>query len=379
MWRPRVIRVAILAIATCAGPAFGQAQLTPHQTRYYVLHTDLGDDIVREAEARITAMAEMYYARTKDFGGDITKRMPFYLYSRADDYYAAGGMPGSAGVFDGRRLMAIAGEQISPATWCIIQHEGFHQFAHAFIGGDIPVWANEGLAEYFAQSIYTGDGFVCGVVPPERLTRLQGWIKDGRARSIEKMMTTSYAAWSADLDVVNYDQAWSMVHFLAHGDGGRYQRAFGNFLEDVSRGMKYEHAWKNSFGAGTDAFERKWRGYWLGMTAAATAERYVEATVATLTSFHARALSQKQVFESFEAFHEAARAGRLQQHREDWLPPSLLESALARVPECGEWSIRKRGGRFAMICTMDDGTTLTGTYKVRNRRVVPGSVKVVVK
>ena len=110
-----------------------------------------------------------------------------------------------------------------------------------------------------------------------------------------------------------------------------------------------------------------------------TADRYAEATVATLTSFHARALSQKQVFESFEAFHEAARAGRLQQHRDDWLPPSLLDSALARVPECGEWAIRKRGGRFALICTMDDGTKLTGTYKLRNRRVQPGSVKVTVK
>ncbi len=376
MRNPAAIIGAALLLAL---PAFGQGRQTSYETRYYILHTDLGQDAVREAEARITAVAEMYYARTKGFGGTITRKLPFYLYSNPRDYYAGGGMPGSAGVFDGRRLMAIAGERTSAATWHVIQHEGFHQFVHAFIGGDIPVWVNEGLAEYFAQSVYTGDGFVTGVVPPARLARLQGWIENGKVRSIERMMTTSHAAWNVGLSAVNYDQAWSMVHFLAHGDSGRYQQAFNDFIRDVSRGMKYEHAWRKNFGVGTRAFEEKWRDYWLEMSPDATADRYAQATVATLTGFFARALSQRQVFESFEAFHEAARAGRLKQHAEDWLPPSLLQEALARVPECGEWEVRKRSGRFAIICTMDDGTKLTGTFKLRNRRIKPGSVNVTTK
>ena len=291
--RLRWLMPVVAALCGVAPSSLAQARLKTHETRYYVLHTDLGPDALREAEARITAMAEMYYARTKGFGGDITKKLPFYLYSDSSDYYAGGGMPGSAGVFDGRRLMAIAGERIGPATWRIIQHEGFHQFVHAFIGGDIPVWVNEGLAEYFAQSVYTGDGFISGVVPPERLARLQDWIKTGQARPIKQMMTTSHAAWNAGLNVVNYDQAWSMVHFLAHGDDRRYQQAFNNFIRDVSRGMSYEHAWRNNFGVGTGAFERKWRTYWLEMSPAATADRYAQATMATLTSFYARALSQR--------------------------------------------------------------------------------------
>jgi hypothetical protein len=373
--RSSVIRVIAFALLL-ALPAFGQGQLKTYETRYYILHTDLGSDAVREAEARITALAEMYYARTRSFGGEITKKLPFYLFSDPLDYYAAGGMPGSAGVFDGQRLMAIAGEHTSPTTWYIIQHEGFHQFLHAFIGGDIPVWVNEGLAEYFAQSIYTGDGFVSGVVPPERLARVQSEIRDRQMRPIASMMTTSHAAWNAELDAVQYDQAWSMVHFLAHGEGGRYQQSFNDFIRDISRGMKYEHAWQKNFGTGTGAFERRWRTYWLEMSPDATFERYATATVATLTSFYARALSQRQVFESFEAFCEAARAGRLKQHADDWLPPSLLANALTRAPECGEWEVRKRGGRFALICTMKDGTKLTGTFTVRNRRVKPDSVKV---
>ena len=33
----------------------------------------------------------------------------------------------------------------------------------------MPTWLNEGLAEYFGEGIFTGDGFVTGVISPERL------------------------------------------------------------------------------------------------------------------------------------------------------------------------------------------------------------------
>ena len=59
--------------------------------------------------------------------------------------------------------MAFAGEHITAYTWHTVQHEGFHQFAHAVIGGDIPTWLNEGLAEYFGEALFTG-----GRVRPRR-------------------------------------------------------------------------------------------------------------------------------------------------------------------------------------------------------------------
>ncbi|MFQ5804887.1 MAG: DUF1570 domain-containing protein [Phycisphaerae bacterium] len=369
----------IAAAFVLVSAASGQARLKAYETAYYIIHSDLDRDAVREAASRITAMAEMYHQRTSGFAGKITKKLPFYLYSKPEDYHAAGGMPGTAGIYDGKQLMAIAGRETGGATWHIVQHEGFHQFVHAVIGGDIPIWVNEGLAEYFAQGIYPGDGYVTGVVPPQRLSRLQGWINEGRTRSIEKMMTTSYAAWNAGLSVVNYDQAWSMVHFLAHAEGRRYQQAFNSFIKDVSRGMMWEDAWKKSFGTGTREFEDKWHKYWTEMPGNPTAHLYAKATVATLTSFYARAFSQRQIFRSFEEFREATESGRLKHHPDDWLPPRLLQDALKKVGDCGEWQVRRRSRGYELVCTMPDGTTLTGTFKIKGRRVKPGSVTVTVK
>ena len=369
----------LVAVCLLSGSVAGQTRLKTYETRYYIIHTDLDRDAVREADSRITAMAEMYYERTRGFGGAITRKLPFYLFSTRQEYYAAGGMPGSAGFFDGQRLMAIAGQSTDATTWHVIQHEGFHQFVQAFIGGDIPIWVNEGLAEYFGQGIFTGDSYVTGVVPPERLARLQKWIEQGQAKSIAEIMTTSHALWNAGLSQVNYDQAWSMVHFLAHAGRGRYQSAFNGFIGDVSRGMKWEHAWRKNFGSGTREFEEQWRQYWLNMPADATEDLYAEATVATLTSFYARAFSQRQIFQTFEAFCDAARAGTLKSNPDDWLPPSLLRDALQQADQSGQWQVRKRAAGYALVCTLADGTTLTGSFKVRGRRVQGGSVKVTAK
>ena len=92
-------------------------------------------------------------------------------------------MPGSAGVYmrsDGEpRLMGVAGELENAFTWHLIQHEGFHQFAAAVIGGDRPVWVNEGLAEYFGEAIFTGDGFIAGIIPQWRLKRIRAELSAG--------------------------------------------------------------------------------------------------------------------------------------------------------------------------------------------------------
>lgn len=353
------------------------AQLRSYETRYYLLHTDLDAAAVREADLRLTAMAEMYYERVKGFGGRITRKLPVYLFTRAEDYCRAGGRPGSAGFFDGRRLMALARSR-DGFLWQVLQHEGFHQFLHAFVGGDLPVWVNEGLAEYFGLALYTGDGFVTGLIPSGRLERLRGWISGGKVKSVAEMMTTSHALWNAELSLVNYDQAWSLIHFLAHAENGRYQPAFNGFIRDISRGMRWEPAWQRHFGSGTRAFERKWREYWMQMPPDPTADRYAQATVATLTSFYARAFSQRQVFRTFEEFVAAARAGRLRAHPDDWLPPTLLADALDQAARRGSWEVRKRVGGYELVCTLDDGTALIGKFKVRSRRVVRDSVRVTV-
>jgi hypothetical protein len=345
--------------------------MTAYQSPYYTIYTDLDADQAHEAVLRMTRMAEEYHARTAGFSGQITTRLPFYLFKTDEEYHAAGGFPKSVGMFTGDALMASADPSHAERTWQIVQHEGFHQFAAAVIGGQLPTWANEGVAEYFGEAQFTGDGFVTGLIPPARLKRLRSEIDGADARSIKTMMLMSPQQWTSDLQKINYDQSWSMVHFLINADGGKYQSGFVNFMFQIGQGQPWEQAWQHNF-ANTAAFETEWKNWWDCQSDDPTAHLYIQVTCQTLTSYLARATARHQTFDSFDDFLHAAQTGQLKQpgtSDPDWLPPSLLASALAGISkENATWSLlppdpnhHAAGPRIA--AELPDQTRIIGNYR----------------
>ena len=371
-----VVWVGRPATVSAAPARAGQAKddapagLKKYETKYYLVYTDLQEDDARETGIRMTRMAEEYYERTKDFSGKINRKFPFYLFKDAEDYYAAGAIPGSAGVFMGDKLMAIAVDNEGGGTWHVVQHEGFHQFAHAVIGGERPTWVNEGLAEYFGESVWTGDGFVTGVIDPRRLKRVKEGVEAKRYKSIPVMMQMTLRTWNSGLSVHNYDQAWSMTQFLAHGENGRYQKAFAKFMNLLGKGQNPDKSWQDSFGD-ANGFQQRWETWVTGLPESPTSDLYARARIATLTSYLARAFAQKQAFDTLEEFMTAAAAGELKASQEDWLPPSLLRRTLAmRVNVIAKEELDPKSGKTPrLVYTLDDGRKLVGNFTLKGTKV----------
>ncbi len=371
MGYPRTWLLAVAIVVVAASAASAEDKIRKYNTKYYVIHSDLDADSVREAAVRMTAMAEEYHERTKSFSGSIKQRFPFYLFSDQADYYKAGAMPGSSGVFirdrHGSRLMAYAGKEVSATTWHVIQHEGFHQFAHHVIGGEMPTWVNEGLAEYFGHGVYTGDGFVTGVVPPMKLRIVQSLIAQKKFRSVEEMMGMSQEEWNSRLSGTNYAQAWAMVHFLVHAGDGKYRDAFAGFIKDIGRKRSWGSSWKNRFGTNVEGFQEKLTEWWKARTPDESRGLYTKAVVATLTSYMARAFSQRQKFETAAQFLDAAGKGELKADKDDWLPPSLLAEALQTAPKVGDWTLEDADTRSPKLVCKWPGGTWVGSFKLTVR------------
>lgn len=361
---------AVILWTGTLAPALRAGSMTAYDTPYYLLKTDIGADRAREAILRISQMFEEYQRRTHDFAGAVNRKLMFELHGDPEEYLRSSDAPGTAGVYTGTRLLAQYREENPALTWHAVQHEGFHQFVDFAMGGrKVPIWANEGLAEYFGEAIWTGDGFVTGVIPPARLARVRPAVKARSFGSLMHMMSLDQAQWNSELSGQNYDQAWMMVHFLAHADNGRYASAFGRFLAGAQRANNWQGVWLQQFGGDVKSFEDRWRDYWLSLPEDPSADRYREATVATLTSFLGRAANQRQFFDGFEAFEEAARSGKLKARDDEWLPPELLQGALKVAPDLGRWSLEKRPGRRLLICTLKDGRQLEGRYRIADNRV----------
>ena len=381
-WRPATVLAAVLLISLSSfaarrdGKAGGRGRAKKFRkvpTRCYLIYTDLEKDMAREAALRMTSMAEEYHRRTRGFAGSIKRRLPFYLFSSVDDYLAAGGIPNSAGMYNGRKLMAVASGRSRSSVWRVVQHEGFHQFARVVISDRLPMWVNEGLAEYFGQGIWTGDGFVTGLIPPDRLRRVQAMIKGDQLLPILEMMGMDHETWNSDLSVRNYDQAWSICHFLVHADDGKYRKAFSKFIRDIAKGRAWEMSFRNRFGRDIKAFQKRYSTWWTSLPKNPSREQYAVAVVQVLTSFLARAHRKNQAFDDFDDFLTHARAGTLKYPPKHWLPPSLLARVVKPAEKLDGWSLAKEKSSPRLVLALPDRERVLtgsfafkrGTYRIR--------------
>jgi hypothetical protein len=323
-------------------------------TPYYTVHTDLPDLAAREAVLRISKMADEYAARTQNFAGKIDQKLPFYLYRTADEYFAAGAPKGTNGYCTGTKLMAVAGAKMTGLTWQTIQHEGFHQFAHATIRQNLPPWLDEGLAEYFGEAIFTGDGYVDGAIPPWRAKRVKHRIQAGEFKSLRELMKLQKKDWNRELLLANYDQAWSLIQFLAHGDGDKYQKSFNEFMNGIAGGHDPVIAFEHTIGD-IDTFELKWKRYWMSLPDDPTPEIYAKAVTDILNSFLTRATGQGQTFQSFDEFVSAGTNEQVKTSNQDWLPPQLLKEGIA-----GAQQLEKMGAKFELRTSPANEPRITG-------------------
>ena len=352
---------------------------------FYTFHTDVSLKKLRQIWLRMNFVAEAYQRRLHGiFGGAVTRKLPFFIFKNAHEYYADGGMPGSAGVFEnnytGQWLMAIGQGRLNHQIWHIIQHEGFHQFTFAFIHRFLPPWANEGTAEFFGEGLFTGSSFITGWIPPYREARIKYEIKHNKFKTIHAMREMSYSQWNDVLMGTNYDEAWSMIYFLAYANHGRYAVPFTQYLRLYRHGFDAETAWDRVFGDNDLAFQRLYVKYWMNLPPNATAELYARVQTQSLTNFLARAVTLKQRFYSAKHFFSAARDGSLKVYHFPnrlWLPPSLLNHALRESTYVGSWSIDSAAGLPKLICTMPDGTRLIGSFHISDRQPEDTRVKVI--
>jgi hypothetical protein len=334
-----------LAVLVCtAGDV--SAQLRTVESRYYVVHHDLADEAAREVDLRLTHMAEEYHRRTAGFAGDIRDRFPFYIFTTLEGYHAAGGPEGTAGVFDPNldRLMAFAGREFTDETWRVVQHEGFHQFAQHVIRGELPIWVNEGLAEYFGESRFCGDRMVSGLIPVDRLQRVQAMVREKRYLPMDRLLTMTHLEWNQNLAAENYDAAWMRIHFLAHADNGRFQPALVAYINALSRGQNAALAWRQAFGS-TEGLEEAWSAWWTKLKPDSTLDRDVEATTIIATHWLARAINAGMKVEELNSLLQDASRGRIPAEGDQWLPTSLGE----RLSEDVKRLSAEGGVRFALL------------------------------
>jgi hypothetical protein len=165
----------------------------------------------------------------------------------------------------------------------IAVHESIHMLDYERVygpGARPSRWFEEGLASYFGFSQITGGlridpgaikrsgTIVSGKVnvqfdpraelrEHQRLTREQGAVR------LEDLLAApgDGAFWSGAHSARAYGAAWTLVHFLIHGEHGRHADAFRRYAAREAGGEGGPEAFRELLGPDLGALESAWHAY----------------------------------------------------------------------------------------------------------------------
>jgi len=193
-----------------------------------------------------------------------------YFFASAESYYVYADftqedrMEHTAGVFlPAYRQMLFFDEATEEGTLETMAHEAFHEYVMA-IAPHVPVWLNEGMAEYCAGIDVRG-GSVRLI--PGRLRVMKQALAEGFGGiPFEVMMRESVAQFYTVMRDIQYAQAWSMVHFFRHGADRAYAGVLEKYVKLITDGKTGDEAFRETFGKhDLAALRAEWREYVKGL------------------------------------------------------------------------------------------------------------------
>ncbi|MBI4719211.1 MAG: DUF1570 domain-containing protein [Planctomycetes bacterium] len=273
-----IVFPAALAAAPPAGHGLGT-----FESKYYLVESDLPRERVMQLAALMDAAGQEYNRRFQGFRGVVRRKPGLRIFSDRQGYLAA--FTDGAGT----NKLALAtrglfheGDDVvytfdGPGVEAALKHECFHQFAALVVGGRLPAWANEGLAQYFEDGVFDekAGALVLGAVPAWRCRVLHAAREKSQLLTVDQLLALSREQWNhttaEDAGAVQYAQSWALCHFLIHADAGKYRGSFDAFLRHLDQGLDAPTAFKRAFGADTRPLQAKYEAYLAGLLPARAA------------------------------------------------------------------------------------------------------------
>lgn len=140
-------------------------------------------------------------------------------------------------------------------------HVVYHEYIHKLVGlnfARLPVWLNEGLAEFFGTARFEKNRTLLGV-PNVRISIL----RQKTPYPLEKLLAADGSSpyyRDADKAQMFYAESWGLTHFLMFGDGMGNGAHLNQFLRDLQSGMEQQKAFEQAFGH-PEEIDRNFRRY----------------------------------------------------------------------------------------------------------------------
>lgn len=211
----------------------------------------------------VSVEAEYYYKSiSTELGKDTTqweRKCHIYIFEKLEDWSqlkAAGGVEPWTGGLHIRGELFIVRRPEFKFKGSTLAHEVTHLVLDRFYTSGIPLWMNEGLAEYLGErsynTFYRARGYMARPTAPKVV----------ESSYIPLANLTSQERYPDDVLEVNafYNESHRLVRFLNKKD----KKALHDMLEELSKGSRFDSALSRNFGshyATVSALEQEFKPY----------------------------------------------------------------------------------------------------------------------
>ena len=127
---------------------------------------------------------------------------------------------------------------------------------------EIEPWVRQGLTSAFAIAARPDPGRVTFEFEPPYRPWFQKAAGEAKPIELQRILTAGRGAFDSGPDAERYAiGAYTLVHFLAFHEGGKYRPALANYLRDSLLGKGGKSQFLESVGAKEAALESEWKGY----------------------------------------------------------------------------------------------------------------------
>ena len=151
----------------------------------------------------------------------------------------------------------------------------FHEYVHLLVdntvGAGVPLWFNEGLAEYYSTFDITDENRK--VILGELVRNHVLFLRETKLLPLRTLFAVDYKSpYYNEGNKMNifYAEAWMLTHYLLQGENQKRRPQLARFVDLIRSNATVDEAFQQAFQISVDVFEKDFRSYVQGAKYMAT-------------------------------------------------------------------------------------------------------------
>ena len=153
----------------------------------------------------------------------------------------------------------------------IIFHEYVHLLVANTMGATVPLWFNEGLAEYYSTFDIKDD--YRRVILGDLIANHVLYLRENKFLPLRTLFAVDYKSpYYNEGNKMNvfYAESWMLMHYLLQGDSQKHRPQLSKFVDLLRANAKIDDAFQQAFQSSIDSLEKDFKSYIQGAKYMAT-------------------------------------------------------------------------------------------------------------